>query len=489
MKYSFLTLISIIITCIINPYERLYAQKDNNQDFINYLFKDYMGEKPSASIIVIKDGKIKKTQSFGYADLENKILASSKTNYRLGSATKQYTAMAILILIQKGKLDYETKLTEVIPEFPDYAKDITIKNLLSHRSGLKDYFKLYDKKREAQLDDIDVLNLLKKQDKLLFPANSTSRYSNSGYAILSLIVERISKKSFEQFMNDEIFQKTGMTNSRIYQKDTEIKDRAYGYRYITKDSVFKRNDQNITSAVKGDGGVYSSINDFYFWDKCLTDNSLISPDLKNDAFSNWDENWKNNEKGYSFGFGWLISFKNGIKYVWHTGNTIGSRSSVLRIPSENIAVAIYTNSQHNGRELKQGALALASLYSDNKLPMPIDVMIDKEISTNGSENIKEYYDKLVVDKSKYEINKRNLSMLAYSYSRKKESANCLNLCKFLTLQFPDYYGGFFELAEYYRINKNNEKAIENFKKVIELAPNTKKGPIKHSKKMIQKLSE
>jgi len=489
MKHTHFTLVFLIIICICNHNERLYAQKDSNQDFINYLFQNYIGEKPSASFIVIKDGEIKKSQSFGYADLENKVLATSETNYRLGSATKQYTAMAILILIQKGKLNYETKLTEVIPEFPDYGKEITIKNLLSHRSGLPDYFRLYDKERKEQLDDLDVLNLLKKQDKLLFPANSYSKYSNSGYAILSLIVERVSKKSFKQFMDDEIFQKTGMTNSTIYQKDIEIKDRAYGYMYINKDSIFKRKDQDITSAVKGDGGVYSSVSDFYLWDKSLSSNSLITSSLKNDAFSSWDKNWKNQEKGYGFGFGWLISIKNGIKYVWHTGSTIGSRSSVLRIPSEKIAVAIYTNSHHNGRELRQGALALASLYSDNKLPMPIDVMIEKEISVNGSENIKEYYDKLAVDKSKYEINKWNLSMLAYNYSKKKESTNCFNLCKFLTVQFPNYYGGFFELAEYYRINKNNAKAIENYKKVIELAPNSNKGAINRSKKMIEKLSD
>ncbi len=485
MKYTYLTLAFLLIITGCKPSQIITKKKNDKEDLINFLFRNYTGEKPSASFVVIKDGEVKKSQSFGYADLENKILANSKTNYRLASVTKQYTAMSILILIQQGKLTYETKLTEVIPEFPDYGKEITIKNLLTHRSGLQSYEKLYPKNSKKQILDKDILTLLKEQDSLIFTANSKFKYSNSGYAILSQIVERVSKKSFKQFMDDEVFQKIGMSNSTVYLKNLEIKNRAFGYKI--KDTIFERKDQSLTSAVQGDGGVYSSVNDFYLWDKNLSENTLITPDLKNDAFTSWDENGKTQESGC--GFGWFVAFNNKQKYVWHTGSSIGFRSSVLRIPSEKIAVAIYTNSHHYGRELRQGALALASLYSKNKFPMPIDVMIEKEININGSEHIKEYYDKLISDKNKYDINKKNLSMLAYSYFKKKESLNCFNICKLLISQFPSYYGGFFDLAEYYRANGNNKKAIENFKKVIELAPSHARGAINHSKKMIGKLSK
>ena len=137
MKFTYLTLVFLIIISGCKPSEKLVEKKDSKQDLINFLFQDYNGEKPSASFIVIKDGKIKECQSFGYADLENKILANCETNYRLASVTKQFTAMAILTLIKQGKLNYKTKLTEIIPEFPEYGKEITIKNLMSHRSGLQ----------------------------------------------------------------------------------------------------------------------------------------------------------------------------------------------------------------------------------------------------------------------------------------------------------------------------------------------------------------
>ena len=192
----------------------MVEKKGTDQDVINFLFQDYMAEKPSASFIVIKDGEIKDCQSFGYADLENKIPATCETNYRLASVTKQFTAMGILVLIQQGKLNYKTKLNEVITEFPDYGKEITVQHLMTHRSGLQDYSKLYPNDAEKQLVDKDVLNLLMAQDSLLFPANSKYEYSNSGYAVLAMIIERVSGKTFKEFMKDEIFEKIAVFTPR-----------------------------------------------------------------------------------------------------------------------------------------------------------------------------------------------------------------------------------------------------------------------------------
>jgi len=486
MKHTHLTAIFSVIICICSSFERLYAQSESNQELINYLFQDYSGEKPSANFTVIKDGKVKDCQSFGYADFKNKVLATCETNYRLGSATKQFTAMAILILIDRGQLNYETKLTEVIPEFPDYGKEVTIKNLLTHRSGLPDYFELYDKTRKEQLDDSDVLNLLKKQDSLLFPVNSRSKYSNSAYAILSIITERVSKKSFKQFMDDEIFQKIGMTNSTIYQKDLDIKNRAFGYKL--KDSIYKISDHNLTSAVKGDGGVYSSVNDFYLWDKSFYENTLISANLKEDAFTSWDGKEKA-KKRYGFGFGWLVSFKDDMKYVWHGGSTIGFRTVILRIPSKKISVAIYTSSDKNRQELKRKALVLASLYSDNELLIPIDIMIEKEISSNGSENIKKYYDELTKTKNKYKVDMEELIHLGFSYLRKNENKTTLNIFTFLKTEFPRHFWGYIGLAQYYKLNGNNKKAIKYFKKAIKLATSDDQEYIDYSNKMINKLNK
>ena len=135
---------------------------DNDTEFVDYLFKEYQGEKPSASVIVIKDGEIHFVKSYGYADLENKVLATPNTNYRIASVTKQFTAMAIMLLVHQEKLSYTTTLKEIFPEFPDYGSDITIRALLTHRSGLVKYNRFIEEGQTKQMLDKDVLKGLLK---------------------------------------------------------------------------------------------------------------------------------------------------------------------------------------------------------------------------------------------------------------------------------------------------------------------------------------
>ena len=483
MKYTHLILVFLIFICGCKTSERIVEKKEVEQKLINFLFQDYIGEKPSASFIVIKDGKIKDCQSFGYADLENKILANCETNYRLASVTKQFTAMGILILINQGKLNYSTKLTEVIPEFPEYGKDITIKNLMSHRSGLQPYNKLYPADAEKQLVDKDVLNLLIKQDSLLFPANSKFQYSNSGYAVLAMIIERVSGKSFKEFMDKEIFEKIGMANSTVYLKDLPIKNRAYGYKF--NDTIYENKDQNTWSAIQGDGGIYSSVSDYVHWDSSLYDETLVKTDLRNDAFSNWDENGKTDTTGY--GFGWQIDIKNDKKYLRHGGSTTGFLNFSLRIPAEKISVVIYTNTTDYGG-LGRKAYFLASYFSDGKIPIPADVLLEKDIEENGIENITNKFNHLKSNTTKYDIVEKDLVSLGFRYM-KKEPEKTLKIFELIKTGFPNYFGGYFGLAQYYRTNGDNEKAIEYFKKVPELATSDDQRQIDYSIKMIEQLSE
>lgn len=485
MKHTYLTLVLFIIICGCKSAEKTVNKQDDKQDWVNFLFRNYIGEKPSASFIIIEDGNIKNCQSFGYADLENKILANCETNYRLGSVSKQFTAMGILVLINKGKLNYNTKLIEVIPEFPDYGKEITIKDLLAHRSGLQPYNKLYPKDAKKQLVDKDVLKLLIKQDSLLFSANSKYKYSNSGYAILAMVIERISGKTFKEFMDIEIFDKTGMTNSTVYLNNLEIKNRAQGYKF--NNTIYENKDQNTWSAIQGDGGIYSSVSEYLHWDKALYNETLISKSLRNDAFSNWDENGKNDKTGY--GFGWFIVKKNDEKYLIHGGSTTGFRNFVVRIPSKKIAIAIFTNTaDYAYRDLAGAGYVLASLYSDNELPMPIDMIIEKEISTNGSGKIKKYYTTLTNELKQYETNKIDLTRLGFSYFRKNEDEKALHVFELVTTEFPQYIRGYFGLGIYYQSKKENQKAIENFNKVIELGTSEYQDLTDSAKRRIEKLS-
>ena len=484
MKYIHLSLMILILLvgCKSNKTELL---NETETELVNYLFDNYIGEKPSASFVVIKDGEIKVCQSFGYADLEKAIKANCNTNYRIASITKQFTAMAIMKLISQGKLSYETKIPELFPDFPEYGKKITVRQLLNHRSGLIEYFKLYPKDSENQIVDKDVLELLKQQDSTLFIPNKDYKYSNSGYVILSQIIEKVSEMSFKDFMDKEIFEPLQMNNSTVYLKNIEIKNRAYGYKF--NDTIYKLKDQYGWSAVQGDGGIYSSVNDYYKWDQALYTNELVTQKELIPAFSNWDENGMNDKDGY--GFGWSVLNKDDTKYYLHSGGSTGFKTFSLRIPSKNISVAIFTNNDDYGNQLKRKAIFLASYFSDGKITIPADMLLEKEIEINGIDNISTKFKELKSNKEKFDIVEKDLVSLGFAYFSKKEDEKALKIFELIKTEFPQYFGGYFGLARYYKANDNKEKAIEYFYKVSELATSEDQNLIDYSKRMIEQLSE
>src|SRR6185503_3685881 len=160
---------------------------------------------PGASVIVIKDGKVLFKKAYGLANLEKKVAATTSTNYRLASVTKQFTAMAIMILAERQKLSYEDRLSDFFPGFPAYGKQITVRHLLNHTSGLLAYEDVMPDSTTVPLTDNDVLRLMEQQDHTNFPPGSEFRYSNSGYVLLGLIVEKASGISFPDFLRKNIF--------------------------------------------------------------------------------------------------------------------------------------------------------------------------------------------------------------------------------------------------------------------------------------------
>ena len=454
-------------------------------EFIDYLFQEYSGNTPSASIIVIKEGEIEFVKSYGYAHIENKIPATPKTNYRIASVTKQFTAMAIMILVHQGKLSYETTLTKIFPDFPEYGKDITIRQLLTHRSGLVKYNRFIQKGSTQQMLDKDVLHGLLKTDSTYFTPNTKYAYSNTGYAVLAQVIEKIAGISFADFMEKEIFLPLEMTNSTILEGDKHIKNRAYGY--IVKDTLITAKDQSMTSAIQGDGGVYSSILDYYKWDKALYADQLISQTELDHAFYNYDENGKSNEKGY--GYGWIVNYYKGTKILQHGGSSTGFGSHVIRIPSENISVAIFTNRNKRGQELPNRAKAIISHFTDGKFQMPFEIVLEKEIATHGIDKGIERYNKIKTDTLNYSISQGALFNFGISYINANKNKEALPLFSALESDYSDYFGGYYGSAIIYQKENNIEKAIEYYRKTIEHSTEKQKWASEYSQKMIEELSE
>src|SRR5436309_14187496 len=252
---------------------------------VDALFHDFdRPDAPGAAAIVIKEGTPLFAKGYGLADLEKKIPCTANTNFRLASVTKQFTAMAVLILAEQVKLSLEDYLPKLFPDFPGYGKTISLHHLLTHISGLPDYEDHIPDGITIPLSDRDVLFILRQQNKTDFPPGAQFHYSNSAYALLALIVESVSGKTFPAFVKEKIFDPLCMTNSIAYVPGLScVPNRAYGY--VNGTNGWELSDQSVTSAVLGDGGIYSSVADLFKWDLALYTEKLISLKMLADAFT------------------------------------------------------------------------------------------------------------------------------------------------------------------------------------------------------------
>ena len=307
---------------------------------IDDLFTAYSGATvPGASVVVISGGRVVVRRAYGMADLEHRVAATPETDYRLASVSKQFTAMAVMLLAQDGKLRYDQSVRDFLPELPAAAQAVTVRHLLNHTSGLWDYEDLTPESRTAQLDDGDVLALLRAQDSLYFPAGSQYRYSNAGYVLLGLIVARVSGMPFPEFLRTRIFVPLGMgaTVAHVEGSDT-VPRRAYGY--SPRGGAFVQTDQSVTSATLGDGGIYANVDDLTRWDQALSGTDLVGaaglelattpPQLPAGATT-------------QYGFGWFVDSYRGEKRWRHTGETSGFRNAIQRFPGRRLTVIVLTN--------------------------------------------------------------------------------------------------------------------------------------------------
>jgi CubicO group peptidase (beta-lactamase class C family) len=307
---------------------------------VDQLFSSYNAkDTPGAAVMVIKNGKPIFKRAYGLANLEEKTPVKLATNFRLASVTKQFTAMCIMMLVQSDRLGYDHNLQQIFPEFPAYGQNITIRHLLQHTSGLIAYEDLIPDTATVQVLDKDVLRLMIAQDSTYFPPGAQYRYSNSGYAVLAMVVEKISGKSFAQFLHDDIFKPLDMKNTVAYEKGlSTVKHRAMGYRQEKGQFVFS--DQSLTSAVLGDGGIYSSVEDLFKWDQALYTEKLVKKETLAAAFT---PGALAEGKILDYGFGWRIDQYHGQRRLWHTGSTSGFRNVIQRYPEANFTVIILTN--------------------------------------------------------------------------------------------------------------------------------------------------
>ena len=308
---------------------------------------------PGGAVLVIRNGSIIFERGYGVVDLRSRRKIDEHTNFRLASCTKQFTAMAVMLLARDGKLRYQDRLTDIFPDFPEYGKSITIRNLLNHTSGLLDYEDLMAKPAAGtppenipQIKDAGVLELLKEQKTTKFPPGTSWDYSNSGYAVLAMVVEKVSGQPFGEFLHDRIFAPLDMKQTVAYEKGKNtVARRAYGH---THDGpAWREMDQSPTSAVLGDGGIYSSLADLARWDRALAHYTLLSEAEMEPAIIpvKMTDGSVQEPDGTpaAYGFGWFLNPYKNRSRMWHYGETVGFRTTIQRLVEDKLTIIVLCN--------------------------------------------------------------------------------------------------------------------------------------------------
>ena len=342
------------------------VQQDGRSAKIDSMMASWVErDGPGAAVIVIQDGKIMHQRGYGLANRETKEPITINTTFDLASVSKQFTAMAIMMLSERGKLAYSDPLTKFFPEFPAYATKITVRHLLNHTSGLPDYMEVYEKRSGAkgfEPTSREALAMLAEVKAPLFEPGAKFEYSNSGYMVLGQIVEKASGASFPAFLKTNIFDPLGMTSTIVSdQIKAPSPNRAISYKVSWL--MFTNADYSPLNKIYGDGNVNTSVQDMYKWDQALYTDRLVKQSTLAEAFSPAK---LNNGSTSDYGFGWRTADRNGVHILAHGGSWAGFRTYIIRVPSERFSIVVLSNSA----DFTPGVAAarIARLYLGDKFP-------------------------------------------------------------------------------------------------------------------------
>jgi len=356
--------LALLFTLLNFPSSPAQSTEDRMAPALDAIFSPLANaSSPGLAVLVRKDGRTAFQRGYGARELRSFAKIDLQTNFRLASCSKQFTAMSIMLLVHDGKLRYNDKLTDVFPDFPAYGKTITIRNLLNHTSGLPDYEDLMaaaEKRKGAplwtsthQIQDAEVLNLLKQERSGKFPPGTQWSYSNSGYVVLGLVMAKVSGKPYREFLRERIFSPLKMSQTVAYEKGVnEVTQRAYGH--SKEGEAWKETDQSSTSATLGDGGIYSSLEDLAKWDEGLAQHTLLSESemqpalipvkLADGSQPKWPADSDRPEgTPVAYGFGWFLDPYRGHQRMWHYGDTIGFHTYIQRFPADRLTVIVLCN--------------------------------------------------------------------------------------------------------------------------------------------------
>lgn len=316
----------------------------------------FPADEPGAAVLVIDEGQVVLRKGYGLASVELGVPVAPEMVFKTGSVTKQFTAAAILMLQEQGKLRVEDEITKYLPDYPTHGQKITIEHLLTHTSGIPSYTSLRDWRPRVREDmPVETLIGVFKDKPLDFNPGENWRYNNSGYILLGAIIEKVSGKSYERFVEEEVFQKAGMKSSR-YGHQEELVPLGVGGYSKTRDGFRPANYLSMTQPYAA-GSLVSTVDDLAAWDRALAGGTVISKASR----ERMETPVKlNSGASTRYGYGVALYQYAGRRFVEHGGDIFGFSASFLRAPEEGVVVAILSNTDDTNTSLGDLAFKIAA---------------------------------------------------------------------------------------------------------------------------------
>jgi CubicO group peptidase (beta-lactamase class C family) len=467
---SILLFLSLVIYSIVFGQDKRTAEIDKMMQYAaaNGYF--------NGAIAVADKGKIVYSRCFGYADMQKKEKNDSNTLFNLCSISKQFTAMGIMMLKEEGKLSYEDKLEKYFPSLP--YPGITLRHLLNHTSGLPDYLLalLQTWTGEKVPDNEDAVNYLSHNKlSVKFTPGEKFEYCNTGYMLLACIIEKVSGKSYPDFLKERIFSKLGMNRTTIYLRGITKTDppnfaRPYAYDagenkfVLTSEYEQYKRQVNTLDGNYGDGGIYSTITDMLRWDAELKNITLVKKETLQEAFTSG----KNNAGlDIGYGFGWfIVNDPVQGKFIQHTGGWPGFRQAFIRYLDKDRTLLVLRNTEINFSSIQ---LAIQNILDEKPWIMPVPSLLQLlALHSENAASIRKAFEEFKKDVAP--AKEEDINNEGYQMMQAGRVEQALEVMKINAELFPKSWNVYDSLGELYLANGDKGNAKLNYQKSLELNP-------------------
>jgi CubicO group peptidase (beta-lactamase class C family) len=432
----------------------------------------------NGTVLVAQHGNIIYKKGLGSANMEWDIANQPDTKFRLGSITKQFTSMMILQLVQQGRLKLDGKITEYLPDYPKKTGDrITIHHLLTHTSGIPGYTELpffRDISRNPSAPAAFVK--LFADSALLFEPGARFSYSNSGYFLLGVIIEKITGKPYEQVLKENILSPVNMNSTGYDQHNPILKKRASGYQ---KDGFGYINAEYLDMSLPySAGALYSTVEDLYLWDRALYTDRLLPEKTRDLLFAPYIPAF-----GGGYGYGWGIAkvpigrTSDSVIVIEHGGGINGFNTLISRIPSEQDLVVLLNNT--GGVPLGAMSRAIRGILYDKPYDLPkrslADTVLAAIMKHGIASGIEQYRELKQKHSDTFALQENEMNLAGYSLLRVNRVKEAIEVFKLNVEAFPKSSNVYDSLGEAYMVNGDRELAMKNYQISVELNPKNASG--------------